>query len=89
LKKDGESKWMLSLKKIKIKGNLEPKGQLDSKKATITQKNSLKQKGNLDQKKPFNNYKLSHFTNVAPTSMLFFKCPFPLLLNIPTANALS
>jgi hypothetical protein len=52
----------------------------------MTQKNNLKEKGNLDEKKTFNNYKLSHFANVAPTSMLLFKCPFPLLLNIPTAN---
>jgi len=28
LKKDGESKWMPSLKKIKIKGNLEQKDNL-------------------------------------------------------------
>jgi hypothetical protein len=53
----------------------------------MTQKNSLKQKGNLGEKKTFNNYKLFHFTNVTPTSMLLLQCPSPLLFNSPTTNA--
>jgi hypothetical protein len=72
--------------KIKNKRQFRTKDNWTQKWQPWPKKIAWNKKGNLDEKKTFNNYKLSHFTNVAPTSMLLFKCPSPLLFDTPTIN---